>query len=103
MDRQKDSWNGSVASNQPPSSNIDPTLKVGTLIPPVQNQEGAESGQSTTAGFDAPTGQVSTGVEYSDEAPAQINITASTADQRPLRGTGAVKQDVPEAGQNQYQ
>lgn len=109
MDKQKNSWSGNPATNQGESSNIDPTIKVGTLIPPVQNQQGVESGQSVTAGLGAPTGQVSTGVDYSikdtttfnDEAPPQINITASTEDRS--KKWQNREQDIPEAGRNQYQ
>lgn len=111
MDKQKDSWNGSPATNQGPSSDMDPSLKSAVLIPATENQEGNESGPSVTAGFGAPTGKIDNNVNYSikdvntfnAELPAYINITASTEDQRPLRSTGAVKQDVPEAGQGQYQ
>lgn len=109
MDAQKDSWNGNVASNQPPSSQTDPTLKTGTLIPAVENQQGNESTLSTTAGYGAPTGIISTDVNYSikdvntfnAELPAYLNETASSED---LSAKWQDRQqDVPPAGQNQYE
>lgn len=109
MDNQKASWTGAMASNQPPSSNIDTTIKVGTLIPAVENQQGNESGPSTTAGLGATPGVSTQDVNYSikdtntfnAELPAYINITASNEDLSKKWQNGV--QDVPEAGRNQYQ
>lgn len=109
MDSQKDSWSGAMASNQGPSSDMDPTLKSAVLIPATQNQEGAQSGASVTAGYGAPTGIISTDVNYSikdtntfnAELPAYLNGTASTEDLSAKWQNR--EQDIPEAGQNQYQ
>lgn len=109
MDTQKDSWSGAMASNQGQSSNIDPTLKSAVLIPATENQQGAESTLSTTAGFGAPTGIMSTDVNYSikdvntfnAELPAYLNGTASTEDLSAKWQNRT--QDVPPAGQNQYE
>jgi len=98
MDKQTNSWNGSPATNQGESSNIDPTIKVGTLIPAVENQVGNESGVSDTAGRGAVAATYS-GPTGNDG----INGTASTEDMRSPRSKGLESQDVPEAGRNQYQ
>lgn len=84
-------------------------IKQHVYLPQVENSEGNESGQSTTAGLGAPTGKVGTGVEYAVKDVNQmnatqepyLNISASEADLS--KKWQNREQDIPEAGRNQYQ
>lgn len=96
MNKQQASWTGATASNQPPSSNIDTTIKVGTLISAVENQQGNESGPSDTAGRGAVAATY-----IGPSGNNGINGTASTEDLS--KKWQNREQDVPAAGRNQYQ
>lgn len=95
--------------NQGESSTQDNVVKDMVYVPKPDNLPGNESGPSTTAGYGAPTGQVSTGVEYqirdvntpNSMKPEQINTDASTENRSAKFKTGS--QDVGDAGRNQYQ
>lgn len=75
------------------------------------NLAGNESGQSTTAGLGTVAGKSSAYTEYviSDASKtnsmreAYVNIAFEPTDQRSPRSKGSERQDVPEAGRNQYQ
>lgn len=108
MDKQSNSWSGE-ASNQGQSSNMYSTLKSNTILGSVENSMGNESGPSTTAGMGAPTGIISTDVNYmvkdvnsfNGELPVYLNISASETDNSAQWQNRT--QEVPEAGRNQYQ
>lgn len=77
-----------MATNQGASSTQDNQVKQPFQMATPDNIKGEESGLSSTAGLGAPTGQVSTGVEYSikdvnqtnDRSMPYLNITASETD-----------------------
>lgn len=98
-----------MGTNQGESSTQDNVVKAPVYMPKPDNLAGDESGLSTTAGYEVPTGQISTGVQYAirDEnspnimKPEELNIDASTENRAAKFKTGS--QDVAEAGRNQYQ
>lgn len=98
-----------MATNQGESSTQDNVVKKPAMMPTPENIEGNESGVSTTAGLGTTSGQQSTGIQYNvhDEntqnysGPEFLNGTYDHADLSAKWQNG--QQQVPEAGQNQYQ
>jgi len=92
----------------------DNVVKRPAMMSTPDNTAGNESGVSTTAGMGTTSGKVSTGVEYNvddfnqfnDKSTPNINIDYSHENRSAKWKNGEAitrKQDIPDAGRNQYQ
>jgi hypothetical protein len=96
MDKQSNSWQGEMASNQGEVSNMSPKLKSNTQLPGVENAIGAESGITRLIDGSEHT------VPYSGN-DLGINGTYENTNRSSKFKNPTVSQNIPEAGRNQYQ